>query len=106
MNRQHYRQSPRLKNFDYPGPLSAFLTFVTRGRSPSFLDPELVAVCSCALDRSAKKADTSVLAYCFMPDHLHLLVSISAGHSMQEFVRHFKQLSGFDAQRLMGQPLW
>jgi len=106
MNLQHYRRSPRLKDFDYRGPLSAFLTFVTRGRARFFVDRDVVAACMGALDRSTNKANAEVLAFCFMPDHLHLLVSLPAGTSMQELVRHFKQLSGFEAKRLIGQSLW
>src|SRR6266508_2972713 len=87
MNLQHYRRSPRLKDFDYRGPLAAFLTFVTRGRAPFFVEPDVVAACLRALARSTQNANAKVLAFFFMPDHLRLMVSLPTGTSMQEFVR-------------------
>ena len=47
-----------------------------------------------------------VHAYCFMPDHLHLLLSGEAGGSLREFVRQFKQISSFEHKHRDGTELW
>jgi putative transposase len=101
-----YRKSPRLVGFDYVGALAAFLTLVTRKRTAFFQDPETVKTCLTALSRSSEKARAEIFAYCFMPDHLHLLVGLPNRVSMQEFVRHFKQLSGFEMKQRTGVSLW
>jgi putative transposase len=41
-----------------------------------------------------------------MPDHCHLLVSGHDGSCLQDFVRHFKQLSGYRHKREHGAQLW
>lgn len=41
-----------------------------------------------------------------MPDHAHLLVEVPEGVSLQAFVRHFKQLSGYALRRQVGFPVW
>ena len=45
-------------------------------------------------------------AYCFMPNHVHLLVSGSADSQLGAFVRLFKQLSGYAAKQKLGAPMW
>jgi REP element-mobilizing transposase RayT len=41
-----------------------------------------------------------------MPDHCHLLVSSHDGGCLQDFVRHFMQLSGYRYKREHGAQLW
>ena len=57
--------------------------------------------------RSARDERVAVIAYCFMPDHLHLLVEGTdpASH-LTEFVRVFKQRSSFHWKKLSGSELW
>lgn len=47
-----------------------------------------------------------LLAYCFMPDHLHLLVEGSEGTDLAQLMKAFKQVSSHDYKRRVGQPLW
>jgi REP element-mobilizing transposase RayT len=47
-----------------------------------------------------------VPAYCFMPDHLHLLVVVSEGVWLQEFVWQFKQRSGYALKKATGVFAW
>jgi len=98
--------SPRLKSFDYAGGYAYFLTMVTRARRPAFTDALTVDRARGALRRSLEKHGFDVLAYCFMPDHLHLLVTGSPGASLKEFVRHFKQASSFEYKHRCGSELW
>ena len=100
------RTSPRLKDFGYVGPFAYGLSLVTRARAARFTDSCVVqAVLNC-LALSCARYGFSLQAYCFMPDHLHLLVSGRDGSSLPDFVRHFKQLSGHRYRREHGSPLW
>ena len=100
------RLSPRLKHFDYLGPLTCSLTLVTRQRVPLFLRPELSEICLQCLDQSSRRYGITVHAYCLMPDHAHLLVEVPEGVSLKNFVRHFKQLSGYALKRETGFSAW
>jgi len=100
------RTSPRLKDFDYVGPFAYSLSLVTRDRALLFTDRGTVDATLDCLARSCARYGFSLQAYCFMPDHLHLLVSGQDGSSLPDFVRHFKQLSGHRYLREHGSPLW
>jgi REP element-mobilizing transposase RayT len=47
-----------------------------------------------------------VLAYCFMPDHLHLLLEAQEGGNLIRFVKTFKQMSAYRYRLTFNQPLW
>ena len=100
------RRSPRLKGFDYIGPLACSLTFVTRQRAPVFLRADLSNLCLDCLRRSSQRYGITVNAYCLMPDHAHLLVEVPERVSLGAFVRHFKQLSGYALKRKTGFEAW
>ena len=52
-------------------------------------------------------ASRKVVAYCFMPDHLHLLVEGQADDSdCKRFIARSKQYSGFYLQQRFGTRLW
>ena len=67
-----------------------------------------MALCLERLREAAARAHFEVVAYCFMPDHLHLLVQTGDGADLVGFVRLFKQRSGYAYRRLTGDPevLW
>lgn len=77
----------------------------TKGTAP-FADADVVASCLETLRGSASKYRSAVYVYCFMPDHLHLLVGNDEGNDLIRFVRHFKQLIGFNYKRAHGTRLW
>ena len=68
----HY---PRhLSTFDYRGFHRYFLTFCTFERNPYFELAESVALALEQILRACGQHEFDILAYCFMPDHAHLLV--------------------------------
>ena len=68
---------------------------------------DTVRVCLDALRETAERYHATVFAYCFMPDHLHLLLATPSGADLVQFVRHFKQLSAYRFRRDRSQaPLW
>ena len=100
------RRSPRLKDFDYVGPYAYSLTFVTRRRATLFREADIVQLVEAALLRACAQHTFTLHAYCFMPDHLHVLVSGNANSRLGDLVRLFKQLSGYAAKKKLGAALW
>ncbi len=48
----------------------------------------------------------AIIAYCFMPDHLHLLLAGDETSSLKDFMKIFKQRSGFYFKQERNAPLW
>jgi putative transposase len=88
------RSSPRLRSFSYRGSYAYHLILNTRGGLPSFEDGRLIALCLECLAASASRYGLEVVAYCFMPDHVHLLVVGADDAPLVRFVQHFKQATG------------
>jgi putative transposase len=65
----------RLKTFDYVGCYHYSLTFCTFRRNRYFEDRGLVRLVEAQLSRTALEHQFEELAYCYMPDHLHLLLA-------------------------------
>ncbi|MSQ61309.1 MAG: hypothetical protein EXR43_01840 [Dehalococcoidia bacterium] len=99
------RSSPRLSNFDYLGPYVYSLTISTAARD-DFRMASFVDDCTQLLGTISAKHGFDVLAYCFMPSHLHLLVKGSDGSSLPAFMKQFKQGTGYRFRRRFGRPLW
>jgi putative transposase len=79
----------------------------TSGRVPYFKDAERARFCRDQLLRYAEVHSFHVHAYCFMPDHLHLLVQGGSGQAdLRQFLQRFKQVTGFHFKRARGQQLW
>ena len=101
------RRPFRLRSFDYMGPHRYFLTLCTFGRHRPFEQPQRVAMVREQFLRTAAEERFEILAYCFMPDHVHLLVEGTAESAdLQRFVKVAKQRSGFLHRRHYGQFLW
>jgi putative transposase len=57
--------------------------------------------------RAAVDEHFALLAYCFMPDHVHLLVEgQSVDSNCRRFIARAKQFSAFHFKKTFGQPLW
>jgi putative transposase len=96
-----------LKTFDYLGLHQYFLTFCTFGRQQHFVELARVALVRTQIERASVDQGIAITAYCFMPDHVHLLVEgQSEGSDCREFISRAKQYSGFHYQTTFGQRLW
>jgi len=100
------RSSPRMSSFDYIGPFAYSVTISTRRDHRAFVDSDTVSLCLTALADACTRHGFEILAYCFMPDHLHLLLQGSEGSSLIEFMKRFKQLSSFRYKQRTGEGLW
>ena len=102
-----HKLSPRLACFDYLGFYRYFLTICTINRSRVFVDDQPVRLVLTQLSRTAGDHGFDVIAYCFMPDHVHSLVEGKhAAADFREFVRIFKQRSSYEWKRKCGTVLW
>ena len=66
---------PRSAHLPYLGRHHYFLTFCTDQRSRLFVEQTLVALVQEQILRAAREVRFEISAYCFMPDHLHLIAS-------------------------------
>jgi putative transposase len=98
---------PRLKDFNYCGRYSYFLTFCTYQRRAVFRESSVASMAIEQFLRAAKRFEFDVFAYCVMPDHAHLLVHGQSERSnLPRFVKRAKQSSGQIYARAVKEPLW
>jgi len=104
---QFRRKNIRLPRHCYVEQQWYFLTACAQGRVAAFRNAGLVEEHLALLGERARAEGFAVQAYCFMPDHLHLLVSGSDPTSdCLTFINGFKQRSGFRFKQRAGQQLW
>ena len=97
----------RLKGFSYVGLYRYSLTFRTDARRYLFADREVVELVVQQLLRAATEQKFAVIAYCFMPDHLHLLIEGTSDDSDgKRFIKAFKQYSGYYHAKTGRGALW
>jgi putative transposase len=95
------------EGFSYLGLHRYSLTFRTNERRPLFTDGAVVDTVVRQLVRTASEQQFSIIAYCFMPDHLHLLVEgTTADSDGKRFITLFKQYSDYDYSCERQGPLW
>jgi len=96
-----------LKSFDYTGLYRYSLTFCANQRTETFVEPSRVGIVLKQILRAAADEEFEVIAYCFMPDHLHLLVEAKTDASNAlRFISRAKQFSGYHYKRTFGRLLW
>jgi putative transposase len=98
--------SPRLTAFSYRGPYRYFITIRTADGREVFTGDWPYAETTVLLSRAAAGNGFDVLAYCFMPDHVHLLVEGNEKADLIEFVRVFKQRTSYRYKKAAGYKLW
>ena len=103
----HTNRPPRLKHFDYTGFHRYSVTFCTDRRRPVLKDSRLVSLGLSQISRAASETDFAVITYCFMPDHVHLLVHGDCeAADFKRFVILAKQYSGYYYSKQTGGKLW
>ncbi len=102
-----FRRKPnRLPLATYAEPLTVSLTLATKERQRFFDEERWMSACVQTLAAVAGRRGALVFAYCFMPDHVHLVLQIPAAGSVVEFVKEFKQRTGYAFKRATGRLLW
>lgn len=98
---------PRIPGFEYRGPYRYFLTFCTKDRHEAFADHDVAAAAIAQFRRTAQKTEFALLAYCLMPDHVHLLVEgTTASADLHRFAARGKQTIGRAYARRARRLLW
>jgi putative transposase len=96
-----------LNSFDYLGLHRYFLTFCTDNRRHAFVDRAVVDVALQQVLRACADEQFEIIAYCFMPDHLHLLAQGQSDASdCRRFIKRAKQFSGFYYSKQFDAHLW
>jgi putative transposase len=101
------QQPSRLVTFSYVGLYRYALTFCTHRRKHVFTVSSVVERSLMQISRAAADHQFSVFAYCFMPDHLHLVVEAGSDcSSLTAFSHALKQRTGAEYQRGCDETLW
>ena len=102
-----YNKRPRLHTFAYAGFHRYFLTFCTDARHKVFTNMAVVACVREQIMSAARSRGFAILAYVFMPDHVHLLVEGKTEDAdMKSFVNLAKQKSGYAYSQTRHRRLW
>jgi putative transposase len=105
MNILHRRH--RLPRPYYLGWHNYFLTICTADRRKLLTDPALVGALVELMAEQFSRVKFSVFAYCFMPDHCHILVVSQAKTcNLAGAIRAFKGASAARARQLGVRNLW
>jgi putative transposase len=76
-------------------------------RRPIFVDGDLVESLLTQISQASTDWSFAVLAYCFMPDHLHLLAGATAEHSdLVRFAHAIKQRTAYAYRKSSPAHLW
>ena len=98
---------PRWSSCSYTGQFRYSLTFVTDGRRPLFTEASIVDLVLTQILRAGSERQFELLAYCFMPDHVHLAAAGETnGSDGKAFIKAAKQYSGYYYARGRNGRLW
>ena len=97
----------RLSGFSYIGECEYSITCCTLNRHHWFTTASVVDCVCTQLLQLANEKRFEVPAYCFMPDHVHLIATgISADGDLREFMEAWKQKSGYAHRQSTRSRLW
>lgn len=96
-----------IKGFDYLGLRQYFLTFCSYSRRRCFVTDDAVVTVRTQIERAAAEQDIALLAYCYMPDHVHLVAEGKAENSdCLQFIKRGKHYSGYYYKATFQRRLW
>jgi putative transposase len=102
-----HRRPPRLPEFEYVGPVRIFMTMCTFHRRRHFVSHHNVDLVRREFLRTALDQAVEIVAYCFMPDHLHALAEGQADRSnLLHFMDRFRQRAGLAYKKDQRERLW
>ncbi len=96
-----------MDNFPYVGKVSYSLEFTTDQRAPLLVNPDALNLAVSQILRAARERGFTVVAYCVMPDHAHLVIDGERGDSdCLAFIKAAKQYSGYYFKQAYQRRLW
>lgn len=100
------RKNIRLPMQNYVGQRTYFLTLCCDRRRPAFRSPTLARWIIDNLHKQVS-GDFAILAYCVMPDHVHIVLNgLNHTSDFLRFVKAFKQRTGFHYHKKHRHRLW
>ena len=100
------KKAPRLPDYDYCGPNIYFITCITYLRKPIFLNKRPVDILTPVINDAGVKYGFDTLVFCFMPDHLHLLLGGQENSDLKDYMKAFKQASAYSFKKEFCDALW
>ena len=101
------KDRPRLAPTDYVGAVAGLLTFCTSERHRAFVSKDNVERTLAQFLRAGVQTHVALIAYCFMPDHVHLVVQTTdVAGDVARFARLAKQYAGYAHTQQVGGRLW
>ena len=102
-----FPKRPRIKDFPYIGFYRYSLTICTKERKTLFTESDIVAAILTTIRQHAHLHGFAITAYCFMPDHIHLIVhATTEAAELRPFMKGWKQRAGLDYKQSTGDFLW
>ena len=99
----HRPRPVRLPGLPYVGGGRYHVRTSTSWQHPAFTNAETVAAASGLLLQIAEERQFAVFAYCFMPDHVHVLLDArDDSAALRDVVKRWKQASGYWYARRFG----
>lgn len=109
-DRMRQRKRIHLEGFDYSNSAFVyFLTICTADKQAYFAKDEIAAIVVDEMEFRRTSEEIRLFCYCIMPDHLHMLVSLTEGYQkgLQNWVSAFKRHTAKTVGGLNGiKPLW
>jgi putative transposase len=104
----HFPIRPRLEDSSwYIGKRTFFITINTFQKRQYFVGSQTVASLVLYLKKVSEEKFFDVITYCFMPNHLHLLVQGKHNASnLLQYIKLYKQHTGFRFTKIHKQELW
>jgi REP-associated tyrosine transposase len=101
------RRLARLKTFDYLGLHRYSLTYCTDWRQRRFESAAAIDLVRTQFLRVAENERFAILVYCFMPDHVHMLVEgLAEDSNCKQFIIKSKQCSAHAYAKEFNARLW
>ena len=102
-----FHKNLRLADFSYTGFYKYFVTIVCNGKKPAFTEENIVKESLDLLKDISLSYGFSIWAYCFMPEHLHLLIEGQKEDSnLKKFIPMLKQKMSYIYRKKTGEKLW
>ena len=98
---------PRLNGFSYVGLYQYFLTICTDRRKACFRDKPAATWMTTQIAHFFEARHFAVLAFCVMPDHVHLVIQgLTDDADLKAVMHDWKLITGFAWKQRTGSRLW
>ena len=103
----HHPRPGRLAGFSYLGLYRYFVTIGAKRPGEPFTSAAVVAHLLAQLRQQVAESKFALVAYCFMPDHVHLVLEgLSESSDLRCCLSRWKQASGYWFKQHTNRPLW